>query len=66
MSAVVATALGDADAALAHLEHAISLNPENRGLARQDDDFESLHVREDFRRLIESRGASRRRRPRPR
>lgn len=66
MSAVVSAATGDSDGALAHLERAISLNPENRNLARQDDDFEMLHDREDYRRLIESPGPARRRRPRPR
>ncbi len=66
MMAVVAVATGDADGALPHLQRAISLNPENRNLARQDDDFETLHERDEFRRLIESHGNSRRRRPRSR
>lgn len=64
MAAVVAAATGNGDAALSHLDRAIALNPENRNLARQDEDFESLHQRDDFRRLIESPGPSRRRRPR--
>jgi tetratricopeptide (TPR) repeat protein len=66
MFAVVAVAVGEAEAAIPHLERAISLNPENRSLARQDDDFQMLHNRDDFRRLIESQGQGRRRRQRPR
>jgi predicted Zn-dependent protease len=66
MSAVVALASGDPEGAMSHLDRAVSLNPENRNLARQDDDFEALHGRDDFRRLIESHGPVRRRRPRPR
>ena len=66
MAAVVGAATGDGDGALAHLGRAISLNPENRNLARQDEDFGALRDREEFRRLVESHGAGRRRRLRPR
>ena len=48
----VAHALADqADPAVTHLERAISLNAENRLLARQEPDFESLHADERFQRV---------------
>jgi tetratricopeptide (TPR) repeat protein len=40
--------------AVAHLERAIALNPENRGLARNDPDLEPLHDDEAFRATIET------------
>jgi outer membrane protein assembly factor BamD (BamD/ComL family) len=40
--------------AVAHLERAIALNPENRGLARNDPDLEPLHDDEAFRATIEA------------
>jgi tetratricopeptide (TPR) repeat protein len=53
--------------AVAHLERAIALNPENRGLARNDPDLEPLHDDEAFRAALEARSATRpidpRRRP---
>lgn len=44
---------GDHAEAVAHLERAIALNPENRGLARRDPDFESLRDDEAFRGAVE-------------
>jgi len=40
--------------AVAHLERAIALNPENRGLARSDPDLEPLHDDETFRAALEA------------
>ena len=40
--------------AVAHLERAIALNPENRGLARHDPDLEPLHDDEAFRSALEA------------
>ena len=40
--------------AVAHLERAIALNPENRALARNDPDLEPLHDDEAFRATIET------------
>jgi tetratricopeptide (TPR) repeat protein len=53
--------------AVAHLERAIALNPENRALARTDPDLQPLHDDEAFRAALESPTPSRivdpRRRP---
>src|SRR4029453_11438325 len=40
--------------AVAHLERAIALNPENRALARNDPDLDPLHDDESFRATIEA------------
>jgi tetratricopeptide (TPR) repeat protein len=40
--------------AVAHLERAIALNPENRSLARTDPDLEPLHDDETFRAALEA------------
>jgi tetratricopeptide (TPR) repeat protein len=40
--------------AVAHLERAIALNPENRALARRDADLEPLHDDEAFRAALEA------------
>jgi tetratricopeptide (TPR) repeat protein len=40
--------------AIAHLERAIALNPENRALARNDPDLEPLHDDETFRAALEA------------
>jgi len=45
--------------AVAHLERAIALNPENRALARNDPDLEPLHDDESFRTTIEAPSMSR-------
>lgn len=54
MSAVVLATTGQLDQALARLQRAVELNPENRNLARQDSDLEALHEHEEFRRLMEA------------
>jgi tetratricopeptide (TPR) repeat protein len=43
--------------AVAHLERAIALNPENRALARNDPDLEPLHDDEAFRAALEAPSA---------
>jgi tetratricopeptide (TPR) repeat protein len=45
--------------AVAHLERAIALNHENRGLARTDPDLEPLHEDEAFRTAVEAPAPSR-------
>jgi hypothetical protein len=40
--------------AVAHLERAIALNPENRALARNDPDLEPLRADEAFRAALEA------------
>jgi tetratricopeptide (TPR) repeat protein len=45
--------------AVAHLERAIALNPENRALARHDPDLEPLHDDEAFRAALEAPASSR-------
>jgi tetratricopeptide (TPR) repeat protein len=49
--------------ALDHLRLAIGLNPDNRGLARQDPDLESLRDHESFRSVLETPASPNRRRP---
>jgi tetratricopeptide (TPR) repeat protein len=44
--------------AVAHLERAIALNPENRALARTDPDLEPLHDDEAFRAALEAPSSS--------
>src|SRR5262249_59739160 len=44
---------GEHAEAIAHLERAIALNPENRGLARSDPDFEPLRADDAFRLALE-------------
>jgi tetratricopeptide (TPR) repeat protein len=41
-------------AAVAHLERAIALNPENRALARRDPDLDPLHDDDGFRAVLEA------------
>ena len=45
--------------AVAHLERAIALNPENRALARNDPDLEPLHDDDAFRAALEAPSGSR-------
>jgi outer membrane protein assembly factor BamD (BamD/ComL family) len=45
--------------AVAHLERAIALNPENRGLARTDPDLEPLHDDDAFRAAVDAPPSSR-------
>ncbi|HXW06087.1 MAG TPA: tetratricopeptide repeat protein [Vicinamibacterales bacterium] len=46
--AVALTEARDFDEALAHLQDAVRLNPDNVGLARQDPDLEDLRARPEF------------------
>src|SRR5262245_18022069 len=59
MLAVAHAQRGEHAEAIAHLERAIALNPENRALARRDPDLESLHDDEAFRGAIDSPPMSR-------
>jgi tetratricopeptide (TPR) repeat protein len=66
MLAVAHAQRGEHAEALAHLERAIALNPENRALARRDPDLEPIRRDEAFRLALESsasRSALDRRRP---
>lgn len=66
MAAVVYCAKGDPGAAIPRLQRSIELNPENRNLARQDSDLDSLHGLDSFKALVEVPSApARRRKPRP-
>ena len=62
MMAVVATRRGDA-AALEHLRQAVTLNPENRSLARQDPELESLRDAAAFKAIVEASAADTAARP---
>lgn len=65
MAAVVLCAKGEPEAALGRLQRAIELNPENRTLARQDNDLETLHGLEGYKHLVEIPATpTRRRKPR--
>lgn len=57
MMAVVSTRRNDPAAAVHHLRHAISLNPENRSLARQDPELEPLRDEVSFKAIVESPAA---------
>lgn len=63
MLAVVRALRGESEPALAHLQRAIELNPENRVLARQDADLEPLRRDPQCRRLLDRSTARRERRP---
>lgn len=63
---VALTMRGEIDDALEHLRQAVSLNPENRALARQDPDLEAVRDHEAFREILDTPGGNSRRRPRPR
>jgi tetratricopeptide (TPR) repeat protein len=54
MLAVAHAQRGEHAEAIAHLERAIAMNPENRGLARNDPDLEPLRGDESFRAALES------------
>lgn len=54
MRAVALTVRGDVSDALPSLVRAIELNPENRGLARQDPDLELLRRDEGFRHAVDA------------
>jgi tetratricopeptide (TPR) repeat protein len=53
MLAVAHAQRGEHAEAIAHLERAIALNPENRGLARRDPDLDTLRDDEAFRAALE-------------
>jgi Tfp pilus assembly protein PilF len=54
MMAVLAARRNDAMGALDHLRHAISLNPENRSLAKQDPELEALRDDTGFKTIVEA------------
>jgi tetratricopeptide (TPR) repeat protein len=61
---IMAVALGmrnRADEALEHLQQAIALNPENRGLAKQDPDLDSIRDHNRFRDALDTPPAPNRR-----
>ena len=53
MIAVAHAQRGEAALAMAHLERAIALNPENRALARRDPDLEPLSDDEGFKSVVD-------------
>ena len=64
MLAVAHAQRGEVAEAIAHLERAIALNPENRGLARTDPDLEPLREDDSFRAALDApTGRFDRRRP---
>lgn len=66
MMAAALTARGQQPEALEHLRQAVSLNPENRSLARQDPDLEAIRELDGFRAALDAGPASARPRPRRR
>lgn len=63
---IMAVALGmrqRSDEALQHLRQAIALNPENRNLARQDPDLESVRHHPSFKDVLDTPPTPNRRRP---
>lgn len=54
MMAVASARRGDTAAALDHLRQAVSLNPENRSLARQDADLEALREQPAFKAVLDA------------
>ena len=65
MLAVAHAQRGEHAAAIAHLERAIAVNPENRALARQDPDLDPLRGDESFLAALEAPPAARVERRRP-
>jgi tetratricopeptide (TPR) repeat protein len=59
MLAVAHAQRGEHAEAIAHLERAIAMNPENRGLARHDPDLEPLRGDDSFRAALEAPPSSR-------
>lgn len=53
MMAVISARRADAGAAVDHLRQAVSLNPENRSLARQDPEFDPLREDTGFRAIVD-------------
>jgi tetratricopeptide (TPR) repeat protein len=54
MLAVAHAQRGELAESIAHLERAVALNPENRGLARRDPDLEPLREDEAFRTALDT------------
>ena len=54
MMAVASMRRSDPDSALDHLRHAVTLNPENRSLARQDPDLDALRYAPGFRAALDA------------
>ena len=65
MLAVAHAQRGEPAEAIAHLERAIALNPENRALAKSDPDLEPLRGDDAFRTALDTPAASRGDRRRP-
>jgi tetratricopeptide (TPR) repeat protein len=65
MLAVAHAQRGEPAEAIAHLERAIALNPENRALARSDPDLEPLRGNDAFRTALDTAAAPRGDRRRP-
>lgn len=65
MLAVAHAQRGEPAEAIAHLERAIALNPENRALAKRDADLEPLRGDEAFRTALDAPAAPRAERRRP-
>jgi tetratricopeptide (TPR) repeat protein len=65
MLAVAHAQRGEHAEAVAHLERAIALNPENRALARHDPDLEPLRADDAFRSALDTAGGARGDRRRP-
>src|SRR2546423_1649249 len=65
MLAVPHAQRGEHAEAVAHLERAIALNPENRALARNDPDLEPLREDDAFRAALEAPSIARADRRRP-
>jgi hypothetical protein len=66
MMAAALAARGQQPEALEHLRQAVSLNPENRSLARQDPDLEASRDLDGFRQALEAPAGSARARARRR
>jgi tetratricopeptide (TPR) repeat protein len=66
MMAAALAARGQQPEALEHLRQAVSLNPENRSLARQDPDLEAIRDLDGFRQALEAPAGPGRARPRRR
>jgi hypothetical protein len=57
MMAVVSVRRNESGVALEHLRHAVSFNPENRSLARQDPEFDALRDEPAFKGALETPAA---------
>jgi Tfp pilus assembly protein PilF len=57
MMAVAAARRGERERSLEHLRQAVTLNPDNRGLARQDADLEALRAIPEYRDIVDTPAA---------